>query len=174
MGKNMWVCSQDKGKLTLLKKEEIGSRRKMRFWIILKKENWATDFLTNLAKIYADDVEVIEIIDIDYPINEFLNDNRIKYVENHAIEIIMKAEIKACAFLNRKVKEIKLSEETKEAIELGILTENQIDEQVVKTREDYFELTDSSYFELYYNGLYARKIAELEKVYQIQFLEDNG
>ena len=105
---------------------------------------------------------------------EFLNDNRIKYVENHAIEIIMKAEIKACAFLNRKVKEIKLSEETKEAIELGILTENQIDEQVVKTREDYFELTDSSYFELYYNGLYARKIAELEKVYQIQFLEDNG
>ena len=86
----------------------------------------------------------------------------------------MKAEIKACAFLNRKVNEIKLSEETKEAIELGILTENQIDEQVVKTREDYFELTDSSYFELYYNGLYARKIAELEKVYQIQFLEDNG
>ena len=105
---------------------------------------------------------------------EFLNDNRIKYVENHAIEIIMKAEIKACTFLNRKVNEIKLSEETKEAIELGILTENQIDEQVVKTREDYFELTDSSYFELYYNGLYARKIAELEKVYQIQFLEDNG
>jgi hypothetical protein len=105
---------------------------------------------------------------------EFLNDNRIKYVENHAIEIIKKAEIKTCAFLNRKGKEIKLSEETKEAIELGILTEKQIDEQVFKTREDYFELTDSSYFELYYNGLYARKIAELEKVYQIQFLEDNG
>ena len=29
----------------------------------MKKENWATDFLTNLAKIYADDVEVIEIIE---------------------------------------------------------------------------------------------------------------
>ena len=29
----------------------------------MKKENWATDFLTNLAKIYADDVEVLEIIE---------------------------------------------------------------------------------------------------------------
>ena len=30
----------------------------------MKEENcWATDFLTNLAKIYADDVEVIEIIE---------------------------------------------------------------------------------------------------------------
>ena len=29
----------------------------------MKKENWATDFLTNLAKIYADDLEVIEIIE---------------------------------------------------------------------------------------------------------------
>ena len=29
----------------------------------MKKENWATDFLTNLAKIYADDVEVIEIVE---------------------------------------------------------------------------------------------------------------
>ena len=29
----------------------------------MKKENWATDFLINLAKIYADDVEVIEIIE---------------------------------------------------------------------------------------------------------------
>ena len=29
----------------------------------MKKENWATDFLTNLAKIYADDVEILEIIE---------------------------------------------------------------------------------------------------------------
>ena len=29
----------------------------------MKKENWATDFLTNLAKIYADDVDVLEIIE---------------------------------------------------------------------------------------------------------------
>ena len=29
----------------------------------MKKENWATDFLTNLAKLYADDVEVLEIIE---------------------------------------------------------------------------------------------------------------
>ena len=29
----------------------------------MKKENWATDLLTNLAKIYADDVEVLEIIE---------------------------------------------------------------------------------------------------------------
>jgi len=29
----------------------------------LKKENWATDLLTNLAKIYADDVDVLEIIE---------------------------------------------------------------------------------------------------------------
>ena len=29
----------------------------------MKKENWATDFLTNLTKIYADDVEILEIIE---------------------------------------------------------------------------------------------------------------
>ena len=29
----------------------------------MKKENWATDFLINLAKIYADDVDVLEIIE---------------------------------------------------------------------------------------------------------------
>ena len=29
----------------------------------MKKENWATDLLTNLAKIYADDVDVLEIIE---------------------------------------------------------------------------------------------------------------
>ena len=30
----------------------------------MKEENcWATDLLTNLAKLYADDVEVIEIIE---------------------------------------------------------------------------------------------------------------
>ena len=29
----------------------------------MKKENWATDLLTNLAKIYADDGEVLEIIE---------------------------------------------------------------------------------------------------------------
>ena len=29
----------------------------------MKKENWATYFLTNLTKIYADDVEILEIIE---------------------------------------------------------------------------------------------------------------
>ncbi len=29
----------------------------------MKKKNWATDLLTNLAKLYADDVEVLEIIE---------------------------------------------------------------------------------------------------------------
>ena len=29
----------------------------------MKKENWATDLLTNLAKLYADDVDILEIIE---------------------------------------------------------------------------------------------------------------
>lgn len=97
---------------------------------------------------------------------EFLDDNMNKYVSNHSQEIVKKAEAKELNFLNGKNKNVELSMELEDCCELGILTLNQVTEQLSRTREDYLDLPNSKYYDLFFNRLYAKKMAEIENYFQ--------
>ena len=63
----------------------------------MKKENWATDFLTNLAKIYADDVDILEII--EDTINVF--GEYVAYVyKMESLRSILKIRLEAAEYKN--------------------------------------------------------------------------
>ena len=63
----------------------------------MKKENWATDFLTNLAKIYADDVEILEIIEDTIDVYG----NYVAYVyKMESLRLILKIRLEAEEYKN--------------------------------------------------------------------------
>ena len=63
----------------------------------MKKENWATDFLTNLAKMYADDVEILEIIEDTIDVYG----NYVAYVyKMESLRLILKIRLEAEEYKN--------------------------------------------------------------------------
>ena len=63
----------------------------------MKKENWATDLLTNLAKLYADDVDILEII--EDTINVF--GEYVAYVyKMESLKSILKIRLEAAEYKN--------------------------------------------------------------------------
>ena len=65
----------------------------------MKKENWATDLLTNLAKIYADDVDVLEIIEDTIDVYG----NYVAYVyKMESLRTILKIRLEAEEYKNIK------------------------------------------------------------------------
>ena len=63
----------------------------------MKKENWATDLLTNLAKIYADDVDVLEIIEDTIDVYG----NYVAYVyKMESLRPILKIRLEAAEYKN--------------------------------------------------------------------------
>ena len=63
----------------------------------MKKENWATDLLTNLAKLYADDVDILEII--EDTINVF--GEYVAYVyKMESLRSILKIRLEAAEYKN--------------------------------------------------------------------------
>ena len=63
----------------------------------MKKENWATDFLTNLAKLYADDVDILEIIEDTIDVYG----NYVSYVyKMESLRSVLKIRLEAAEYKN--------------------------------------------------------------------------
>ncbi|CBH21391.1 conserved protein of unknown function [Acetoanaerobium sticklandii] len=101
----------------------------------MKKENWATDFLTNLAKIYADDVDVLEII--EDTIDSY--GNYVTYVyKMESLRSILKIKLEA--------------EEYKDTVEEMDKTRTKIHNSAIASTKIINRMCESSEIPLFFQG----------------------
>ena len=107
----------------------------------MKKENWATDLLTNLAKIYADDVDVLEIIEdtIDvygnyvayvYKMESLRTILKIRLEAEEYKNIIEEMDEKRTRIHNAAIAATKVINRLCESNELSLFFEGNIDDRV--------------------------------------------